>query len=601
MSMTDNLLTRTIIAMTNLYGICRKDLVLEIYNSQNEDKVSDARVQALLDQLPAALDKAHIEVEDDCFVHEAVLEFDEFDELLAQQAGKPRYIPPNDMLLLYAQEFYFEQTDAFKALLDFVRRQISPDDEKRAYEVAEDIQGTAGIKVELEYLLSELSRYGANLLRLDIKLEAVQILNSLIDNTRTWQDNGLTPLELEATGWQPDAKTQAAKKLLEQENAEMERELRETLYEINRDFAQHCLPVHDLAAFLGFRTVAQLRHIARLLKIGKTARLKKADLIAVILQDYKNSLQLGDVLMTSTRDAWRRFLMAARTQSLLVERPLPVQYLNLQQLALIQLFYHDGRFWLVVPDEIKAVFKKLDTPDFITRKHRHDEILDYALAAVNLYGVIRLVDFVDLYNRLSSETIDINIAEDVLNPQANFSQDFFSWNDCLVSSAFSPEDPADFEEVYLAQRGKPRYIPTVDELYHYIDSDYYEETAQISALADFLLQYFDEDDVWEILDDVHDMIQSDLPPSAIFGHLIECGIRVDRDAELGQIVKLIADVHNNTRRWSLNGYKPIEQNEQSGSKILRFPTDKPIVSVKVGRNDPCPCGSGKKYKHCCGK
>ena len=22
---------------------------------------------------------------------------------------------------------------------------------------------------------------------------------------------------------------------------------------------------------------------------------------------------------------------------------------------------------------------------------------------------------------------------------------------------------------------------------------------------------------------------------------------------------------------------------------------------KPGRNDPCPCGSGKKYKHCCGK
>ena len=24
------------------------------------------------------------------------------------------------------------------------------------------------------------------------------------------------------------------------------------------------------------------------------------------------------------------------------------------------------------------------------------------------------------------------------------------------------------------------------------------------------------------------------------------------------------------------------------------------VSEKVGRNDPCPCGSGKKYKKCCG-
>ena len=31
---------------------------------------------------------------------------------------------------------------------------------------------------------------------------------------------------------------------------------------------------------------------------------------------------------------------------------------------------------------------------------------------------------------------------------------------------------------------------------------------------------------------------------------------------------------------------------------------KPIprtAAKEVGRNDPCPCGSGKKYKNCCGK
>ena len=29
---------------------------------------------------------------------------------------------------------------------------------------------------------------------------------------------------------------------------------------------------------------------------------------------------------------------------------------------------------------------------------------------------------------------------------------------------------------------------------------------------------------------------------------------------------------------------------------------KPVrTGPKVGRNDPCPCGSGKKYKHCCGR
>ena len=27
----------------------------------------------------------------------------------------------------------------------------------------------------------------------------------------------------------------------------------------------------------------------------------------------------------------------------------------------------------------------------------------------------------------------------------------------------------------------------------------------------------------------------------------------------------------------------------------------PVIAEKVGRNDPCPCGSGKKFKNCCGK
>ncbi|MCI5480949.1 MAG: SEC-C domain-containing protein, partial [Lachnospiraceae bacterium] len=26
-----------------------------------------------------------------------------------------------------------------------------------------------------------------------------------------------------------------------------------------------------------------------------------------------------------------------------------------------------------------------------------------------------------------------------------------------------------------------------------------------------------------------------------------------------------------------------------------------IKGAKIGRNDPCPCGSGKKYKKCCGR
>jgi preprotein translocase subunit SecA len=32
----------------------------------------------------------------------------------------------------------------------------------------------------------------------------------------------------------------------------------------------------------------------------------------------------------------------------------------------------------------------------------------------------------------------------------------------------------------------------------------------------------------------------------------------------------------------------------------RSRTVRKTADQKVGRNDPCPCGSGKKYKKCCG-
>jgi SWIM/SEC-C metal-binding protein len=36
-------------------------------------------------------------------------------------------------------------------------------------------------------------------------------------------------------------------------------------------------------------------------------------------------------------------------------------------------------------------------------------------------------------------------------------------------------------------------------------------------------------------------------------------------------------------------------------EILLNPLKRRIAEKKVGRNELCPCGSGKKYKKCCGK
>jgi len=40
---------------------------------------------------------------------------------------------------------------------------------------------------------------------------------------------------------------------------------------------------------------------------------------------------------------------------------------------------------------------------------------------------------------------------------------------------------------------------------------------------------------------------------------------------------------------------------QGGQGDVERPRQQPVTSDKIGRNDPCPCGSGLKYKKCCGK
>jgi uncharacterized protein len=63
---------------------------------------------------------------------------------------------------------------------------------------------------------------------------------------------------------------------------------------------------------------------------------------------------------------------------------------------------------------------------------------------------------------------------------------------------------------------------------------------------------------------------------------------------------LTAAAPDNIARWivTLNAWRLANYTPPQGEDLIPPP---PFASTrKVGRNDPCPCGSGKKYKKCCG-
>jgi preprotein translocase subunit SecA len=55
-----------------------------------------------------------------------------------------------------------------------------------------------------------------------------------------------------------------------------------------------------------------------------------------------------------------------------------------------------------------------------------------------------------------------------------------------------------------------------------------------------------------------------------------------------------------TRNIQRKKDREMEMLQFAGGQAGAEPKAQVIKGDKVGRNDPCPCGSGKKYKKCCG-
>jgi len=75
-------------------------------------------------------------------------------------------------------------------------------------------------------------------------------------------------------------------------------------------------------------------------------------------------------------------------------------------------------------------------------------------------------------------------------------------------------------------------------------------------------------------------------------------IFLDIDYEKLYYNMLVADAEY---LFSLPQWEVILSDETRESIITSYKRSKTVVKEKTpGRNDPCPCGSGKKYKKCCG-
>lgn len=360
-------------------------------------------------------------------------------------------------------------------------------------------------------------------------------------------------------------------------------------------------PVESLEDVFLCYTKNDLKEIAQMYGFTGYNKFKKKELAQWLKNHLLDTAVMKKVLLEASEASFQLFESAVEKNGIsmtgeLVERhPLLVTYGG----------FHQGLEFYQVPDDVKEKYKKICTPEFRQECIARQKFMVYCDAALYLYGVIPIEKFVEIYNSYEDADMKPEEAEDRI------------WNYIKHGEAYVLKDGF-FMEAELEEENMFRYVLQEQEPYSYYIPENKEEflvygecgCQEPDESTDFFLKYIQKklhkkapEDLM-IYYEIQDGIRMNEDVEELISVLLEFDCRISSDKQIKDAMNQILRLGRYIRKWDYKGHTNAEIQKSSNdrissnsnSKIVSFPGVK-----KVYPNDPCPCGSGKKYKHCCGK
>ncbi len=290
----------------------------------------------------------------------------------------------------------------------------------------------------------------------------------------------------------------------------------------------------------------------------------------------------------------------------------------------------DDGFPEIYPDEvIQKAYEIIPLSDKIIKR-----IEQYFQAAARLYGILSVGELCGLYNSQNDPVPedDFLAVAEVLrhrhHPEYAILGREALYSDAPVSLPAEREivwkylwmdGPEEYYRLVAMQKGKPLKVLPANEFLRYADMQYYSDTPENAQMKKYLrsrakVLKTHPDVLWMVM---QDMIAMDFRLQEIVNDLESDGLTFDSKNDIGEFVSLYQNLNNHTRKYANRGHTPDElfsMTERGKKLALRNapigqmslfdePQERPQLTVvgKPPRNAPCPCGSGRKYKHCCGK
>lgn len=374
----------------------------------------------------------------------------------------------------------------------------------------------------------------------------------------------------------------------------MNQELINYIIEANKELAIKKELKFSLKECLSDLTKNNLTDLAGIYEIVGRHKMKKDMLVDALCSKIQDANILQEDLV-SVDDNGMKLLQELRDEKYIECTTMPVEnYVFLYNIGMAFTYISENKVYIVMPNEIKDVVKKINFKELDVKQERYRNVQEYLLAFSNLYGIFEIEFFMNIFNDNNDEKLDEKEFLYILDKFAG-SLGMVEFDDERVIHQALLVNEGEYETLQELREGKEYKILPKEELLKYADEDYVELTEEHIKLKKFLNEMcVDTELAQETFEDIcMGLVDSDFDIQRVLFELDRRKIEIKSKKQLEEIVKLVANVSNNSRKWSNKGFTP----KELSLRKLNVNANKKIV----GRNEPCICGSGKKYKKCCGK
>lgn len=341
-------------------------------------------------------------------------------------------------------------------------------------------------------------------------------------------------------------------------------------------------------SFLEKMTKDELVKIAKKYSVKGLTTLKKADVVERMMEVILNNTR---VVLELMEESTLRYLEDLTKENGLKKyecnEMIYINYLRNRGLAFSGT--KDDEAFVIVPKELREIISSNIDKDLKEKSILNEEIIKATAGMVYYFGVCK-IDFIKSnINKLFAVDFDDTYISSLISSGEEVGYDYVIDGDMLCHI-----DVEDVEKIITLQEEAKNDYYKFDKksLIKAGKIDFVEENKQVTKLEKVLGELFviDKNILKEEMDSFIVAIKNEVERSEaidIFLQAYEIESEQEREIftyELDVLAKSI-------RKWSLKGYTEDEIAKEA-SRVVNV--------VKIGRNDPCICGSGKKYKKCCG-